>query len=87
MTSGMVSADRRETAMNKKYLKIAMPVAALGAVGFALAMPAGTAGASTAAKMPDHCFLAGSQSAGRSYQRTARRPASSCVYDVCNEAR
>jgi hypothetical protein len=35
--------------MNKKYLKIAMPVAALGAVGFALAMPAGTAGAATAA--------------------------------------
>ncbi|MDQ2749219.1 MAG: hypothetical protein ABI775_02940 [Pseudonocardiales bacterium] len=34
--------------MNKKYLKIAMPVAALGAAGFALALPAASAGAAAA---------------------------------------
>ncbi len=34
--------------MKKKYIKIAMPIAALGAAGFALALPASSAGASTA---------------------------------------
>ncbi|MDT4893852.1 MAG: hypothetical protein QOE97_2887 [Pseudonocardiales bacterium] len=34
--------------MNSKYLKLAMPVAALGAAGFALALPTASAGASTA---------------------------------------